>query len=207
MRAYLAIFVSLLCKLIFAQTVFAQAIVESYETSALGVTVYPEDLAMVTEVRTVDVPQGMSTIEFHGVTDRIVPETAVLQSFEGLRLEGNFNSDLISKASLLQAAIGEIVNIRRINPGTGQLELIEAELISASNLSNNIQGAVFETDEGVESLQCSGLAEAILFSDLPDKLNPIPMLSMKIRAEQAGPKEITLTYPVSYTHLTLPTKA
>jgi len=42
--------------------------------------------------------------------------------------------------------------------------------------------------------RCSGLAEAILFSNLPDKLNPIPMLSMTIRAEEAGPKEITLTY-------------
>jgi len=194
MRACLIILAGLLCQLIFAQRVYAQTIVESHETSALGVTVYPEDLAMVTEVRTVDVPAGMSTIEFHGVTDRIVPETAVLQSFEGLRLEGNFNSDLISKASLLQAAIGETVLIRRTHPGTGQLELIEAELISASNLNNNIQGAVFKSDEGVESLQCSGLAEAILFSNLPEKLNPIPMLSMTISAEQAGPKEITLTY-------------
>ena len=194
MRACLAIFVSLLCQLGFAQVVFAQAIVESYETSALGVTVYPENLAMVTELRRVDVPQGISTIEFHGVTDQIVPETAVLQSFEGLRLEGNFNSDLISKASLLRAAIGETVKIRRTHPGTGQLELIDAELISASKLKNQIQGVVFKTDEGVESLQCSGLAEAILFSNLPDKLNPIPMLSMKISAEEAGPKEITLTY-------------
>jgi len=171
MRICLTIFVSLMCQLCFAHTLFAQTIVEhpvieSHETSGLGLTVYPEDLAMVTEVRTVDVPQGISTIQFHGVTNQIIPESAVLQSFKGLRLEGNFNSDLISKATLLESAVGEQLEIRRINPGTGEAEIIEAELISASNLNNNFQGAVFKTDKGVEAFQCSGLAEVKSYSDV-----------------------------------------
>ncbi len=189
-----AILLSVWCSLILAHPASAQTVVESRETSALGLTIYPNNLAMVTEVRRVDVPKGISEIRFHGVTDMIVTETAVLQSFEGLRLEGNFNSDLISRAALLKSAVGETMTLRRLNPVTGEFDLHDAELVSAANIGQNIQGAVFKTDEGVEALQCSGLGEALIFSTLPDKLNPIPMLSMTVNAAEAGPKDITLTY-------------
>ena len=189
-----AILLSVWCSLILAHPAAAQTVVDSRETSALGLTIYPNNLAMVTEIRTVVVPKGISEIRFHGVTDMIVPETAVLQSFEGLRLEGNFNSDLISRAALLKSAVGETITLRRLNPVTGEFDLHDAELVSAANIGQNIQGAVFKTDEGVEALQCSGLGESLIFSKLPDKLNPIPMLSMTVNAAEAGPKDITLTY-------------
>ena len=200
MRICLVIFGCFWGQLAHAQSMLSSetAIVESYEASQLAVTVYPDNLAMVTEVRTIDVPAGVSEIQFHGVSDMIVPETTVLQAFEGLRLEGNFNSDLITKASLLKKSVGQTLTIRRMNSVTGQFELVDAELVSAAPSdqggSGGIQGVVFKTEEGLESLYCSGLAEAVLFSNIPDGLNPIPVLSMKVSSETSGPKEITLTY-------------
>ncbi len=170
------------------------SVVDSYKTTRLAVTVYPNDLAMVTEMRRIELPAGRSEIRFHDVTDMIIPETAVLQSFEGMRIEGNFNSDLISKGALLQKAVGEVLTIRRLNPVTGDFDVTEAELVSASAPGNNIQGAVFKTDAGVEALQCSGLAESVLFSNIPDGLNPVPVLSVTVSAQEAGSKDITLTY-------------
>ena len=193
MRALTVILAALLAPLAHGH-ILPGNVVDSRDVSRLAVTVYPDDLAMVTEVRRIDVPAGQSEIRFHGVTDMIIPETAVLQSFEGLRLEGNFNSDLISKGALLQKAVGQTLTIRRLTPGTGRFELSEGELISAADMGNGIQGAVFKTDAGIEALQCSGLSEAVLFNDLPDSLNPVPVLSMTVSAKEPGPKDITLTY-------------
>jgi len=193
MRVLFAILCCMWAQLTYAQPATG-SVVESYETTRLGLTIYPNDLAMVTEVRKVDIPTGISEVRFHGVSDMILPETAILQSFDGLRLEGNFNSDLISRATLLQKAVGQILTIRRMNPATGRLEFIDAELVSAAPSQYGIQGAVFKTKDGLESLQCSGLAESVLFSKIPENLNPIPVLSMLVSAEDAGEKEITLVY-------------
>ncbi len=204
MRIYLVIFCCFWGQLASAQLTGTQfsneqsasspAIIESHDTARLAVTVYPNDLAMVTEVRTLDVPVGVSEIRFHGVSDMILPETAILQSFEGLRLEGNFNSDLISRNALLQKAVGSIIQIRRIDPDTGKSILIDAELISATSDMRGAEDAVFKTEAGLEALYCSGLSESILFSKIPDELNPVPMLSMLVDSKEAGTKEITLSY-------------
>jgi len=44
-------------------------------------TIYPDNLAMVTEVRRVTLPKGPATIRFLGVSDQIIPQSAVLQEF------------------------------------------------------------------------------------------------------------------------------
>jgi len=204
MRSLFVIFVSCLCLLAAAQSVWAQTvlehdipehhIIESHEVRQVALTVYPDNLAMVTEVRNVNVPKGLSEIRFHGVTDMIVPETAILQSFEGLRLEGNFNSDLMSRNALLQKAVGGKITIRRFNDATGESKIIEAELISATPDILGGEEAVFKTDDGLEALFCSGLGESVLFSNIQDGLNPVPMLSMLVKSEEAGTKEIILTY-------------
>lgn len=177
----------------FAQS-YEKEVIDSYNISSLGLTVYPQDLAMVTETRSIDVTAGISEIRFHGVTDMILPETAVLQSFEGLRIEGNFSSDVISKNTLLQKAVGSKINIRRVDNKTGLVKLIEAELISATAGILGVEEAVFKTEQGLEALYCSGLSEAVLFSKIPEGLNSVPMLSMVVNAKEAGPKDITLTY-------------
>jgi len=61
-------------------------------------------------------------------------------------------------------------------------------------VNNVIQGAVLETPDGVEALECAGLAEAVIFSDLPKELNPKPILSMNVEAETASESEVTLSY-------------
>ena len=174
--------------------------VDSKDISATGLTIYPDDLGFVRETRTIDLPAGVVDLRFFGVSDMIIPQSAVLESFEGLRLEGNFDSDLITPAKLLERSIGETVTIRRVNPVTGEAELVSAELVSAApslNVNGRSSGgvnAVFSTIEGVEGYQCSGLAESLVLSNLPDDLHSVPVLSTRVVAETAGPKEITLTY-------------
>ncbi len=187
-------FIAAISLVLFAAYAVANEVVDSPEADKTYLTIYPQNLAMISEVRRVNVPAGKSTIRFLGVSDEIIAQTAVLQSFEGLSLESNFDSDLITKGALLNKATGKDITIRRINPGNGDVELITGRIVSASNINNVIQGAILETSDGIEALECSGLGEAVLFSGMPTALNPAPVLSMEVQAEQAGEKEITLSY-------------
>ena len=167
---------------------------DSKDIAATGLTIYPDNLGFVRETRTIDVPEGIVDLRFFGVSDMIIPQSAVLESFEGLRLEGNFDSDLISPAKLLERSVGETVTIRRVNPVTGTADLVSAKLVSAAPDNKGQTSAIFSTGDGVEGYQCSGLAEALILSDLPDDLHSVPVLSTRVVSETAGPKEITLTY-------------
>ena len=169
-------------------------VVESHAVTSTGLTIYPDDLGFIRETRTVDLPAGLVDIQFFGVSDQIIPETALLESFEGLRLERNFDSDLISPGKLLARSVGQFVTIRRLNPVTGTADLVRAKLISAAPTVNNEVNATFSTPEGVEAFQCSGLSEALILNNLPDDLNAIPVLSTRVRVTDPGPKEITLVY-------------
>ena len=198
-----AAFLTALC-LLAASAVSAQDInpagfegvqsVDSKDISSTGLTIYPDNLGFVRETRTIDVPAGVVDLRFFDVSDMIIPQSAVLESFEGLRLEGNFDSDLISPAKLINRSVGETVTIRRLNPVTGASKLVSAELVSAAPDASGYTSAVFSTVDGVEGYQCSGLAEALILSNLPDDLHSVPVLSTRVVSETAGPKEITLTY-------------
>lgn len=168
--------------------------VDSKDISSTGLTIYPDNLGFVRETRTIDMPAGVVDLRFFGVSDMIIPESAVLENFEGLRLEGNFDSDLISPAKLIERSVGQTLTIRRVNPSTGVTDLIRAELVSAAPNTSSSVSAVFSTAEGVEGYQCSGLAESLILSNLPDGLHSVPVLSTRIVTKTAGPKDITLTY-------------
>ena len=168
--------------------------IDSKDILSTGLTIYPDNLGFVRETRTIDVPAGVVDLRFFGVSDMIIPQSAVLESFEGLRLEGNFDSDLISPAKLINRSVGERVTIRRVNPVTGASKIVRAELVSAAPDKSGNTSAIFSTTEGVEGYQCSGLAEALILSNLPDDLHSVPVLSTRVVSETAGPKEITLTY-------------
>ena len=183
----------------------AQTVVDSPEAAQTSLTIYPDNLAMVTEVRRVTLPKGPATIRFLGVSDQIIPQSAVLQEFEGLNLERNFDTDVISKGSLMEKAVGETITIRRVNPAKGNVTEVAAKLLAAplQNIparnrrwarQQMVQGAVFEVDGRVEALECSGLAEAILYNQLPEGLNPSPVLSLIVESEKAGQTELTISY-------------
>ena len=168
--------------------------VDSKDITSTTLTIYPDNLGLVRETRTIDVPAGVVDIRFFGVSDMIIPQSAVLEEFEGLRLERNFDSDLISPAKLLDQSVGKMLTIRRLNPVTGVSDLVRAELISAAPEANGTMSAVFSTADGVEGYQCSGLPESIILSTLPEGLHSVPVLSTRVTAKTAGPKNITLSY-------------
>ncbi len=194
-----------ICLWALAFSAAAQTVVDSEGAEQTSLTIYPDNLAMVTEIRKVTLPKGPATIRFLGVSDQIIPQSAILQEFEGLNLERNFDTDVITRGSLMEKAVGEPITIRRVNPATGAVTDVSATLLAApqQNIPANrlrwarqqmIEGAVFEIGGKVEALECSGLAEAVLYNQLPKGLNPSPVLSLIVESDIAGERELTISY-------------
>ena len=157
------------------------------------VTIYPDNLALITEVRKVNVPAGKSVIAFEGVSDLIIPQSMILREFTGLTLERNFDYDLLSKTTLFENAVGNIVTLTRFDKASGAVVNQQAEIISARRDT----GVVMRVDGQIEALSCSGLTERVSFGAAEDGLTAKPVMSVQVSAETAGEQEVVISYLTS----------
>lgn len=156
--------------------------------TAVSVTIYRDDLALITETRVVDLPGGPAKIVFDGVLDRIIPQSAIVRGFEGAEQERNFDFDGLNGRSLLLRSIGETVTVRRTTPGSGANVEREATIQAAGD------GVALRFADHWEALGCSGTPEQIIFSRIPDGLRARPALSATLGATPGGRREVTLSY-------------
>lgn len=177
--------------LAFASPALAQEVPREVHASApkaVSVTIYRDDLALITETRDVDLPGGPAHIVFDGVLDRIIPQSAIVRGFTGAETERNFDFDGLNGRSLLLRSIGEQVTIRRTTPGSGAVVEETATIQAAGD------GVSLRFADRYEALGCSGVPEQIIFPRIPDGLRARPALSTTIEATPAGRREVTLSY-------------
>lgn len=189
---------------VFAVPAVAQTIVSSPGPEAVSVTVYrapdrgpddaidrnfPQGYALITETRTVTIPAGATTIRFEGVASGIFAESAIVTGLPDGAREKNLDADLLSPRSLFDRALGRRVMLRRTDRATGKI--VEEQAVIRSSKGG---GQVLTTAAGVEAVQCSGLAEAIVYDALPAGLTPNPTLSIAVDSPTAATATITLSY-------------
>lgn len=177
----------------------AQQVVVSPAPETVAVTVYrdpqrgPEDeinqgwaggYALVTETRTVDLPAGASEIRFEGVAGTIMPASVIVRGLPAMPDEKNYDARLLSAGSLIEAALGRQVHIRRTHRATGKVTEEEAIIRSGPN------GIVLQTAAGFEALKCTGLSETLVYQEVPPGLSARPTLS--IRSGSPNPTRATL---------------
>ncbi|TGX55211.1 hypothetical protein E5A73_07265 [Sphingomonas gei] len=182
----------------------AQALVESDRIDAVSVTLYrdpgrgagaipaggwPGGYALVTETRTIRVPAGKSVIRFVGVSEGMMPETAIVTGLPQQVGEKNRDARLLSPAALIDAYLKRRVTIRRTNRATGKVT--EGEAIIQSGPGG---GVLLTTESGVEALGCSGLPEALRYPGVPADLSAKPTLS--VTTDSAA--DATVTVQLSY---------
>jgi hypothetical protein len=155
---------------------------------AVFVTIYRDDLALITETRTVDLPAGRVKIAFEGVLDSVIAPSAVIRGFEGLEAERNFDFDGLSPRSLLAKSIGERVTLVRTNPATGG-EVREDATVQAAG-----DGVALAFKDRFEALGCSGLPERLVFEKTPAGLRAKPTLSTTLTAAPPGRATLSLSY-------------
>ncbi|HYI39649.1 MAG TPA: DUF4139 domain-containing protein [Allosphingosinicella sp.] len=154
----------------------------------LGVTIYQSDLALVQDVRQIDLPAGSSRQEFPDVSASIRPETVTLNG-EGFGIaEQNFDFDLLSPTALMQKAVGQTVTLLRTNPATGAETRERATVLAVNG------GVVLRIGDRIEVLRDDGLPVRVIFDDIPANLRARPTLSVTLETARAGRRPLTLSY-------------
>ena len=154
----------------------------------LSVTIYADDLALVTDHRDIDVKGGRQRIEFQDVSAQIRPETVSLTAADIGIVEQNFDFDLLTPAKLMEKAVGREITIVRVNPATGAETREQAEVLATNG------GVVLKIGQRIEVLRDDGLPVRVIFDKVPDNLRARPTLSVTITGGHAGTRPATLSY-------------
>ena len=179
-----------------------QAIVTSPAPDRVAVTVYRDPnrgvqdinlgwlngIAMISETRRVRIPAGESELRFEGVTGGIVPQTAIVTGLGDAVLEKNRDARLLSPGALLDAYLAQRVQLRRTSKATGAVREQEAVIRATAN------GVVFQTEEGIEALRCTGIPETLIAPSVPADLSAKPTLSVRVRSPEPIETDVNLAY-------------
>jgi hypothetical protein len=165
-----------------------ETVVTSPGVDSVAVTIYRDDLALVTETRTVDLPAGPVTLVVEGVVETLLPQSAIVTDAARPLAESNFDFDRLTPRSLLERSIGETVALTRTNPATGVVTRTSATIVAVG------EGVVLQTAGGNEALFCSGLPERLELARLPDELLGKPRLSVRLAAGEPGLRTVKVSY-------------
>ena len=154
----------------------------------VAVTIYNNDLALIQDVRTLDIAAGRSRIEFPDVSSRIRPETVSFAAAGAAIAEQNFDFDLLSPGSLMQKAIGQTITLVRTNPATG------AETRERATVLSTAGGVVVRIGDHIEVLRDDGLPVRAIFDRVPPNLRARPTLSVTVQSNRAGSRPASIRY-------------
>ena len=158
------------------------------DQTAIAVTIYNENLALVRDQRKVVLEPGEQDLAIRDVSARIRPETALVTSLDqavGWRLlEQNFDYDLLTPDSLLNKYVGQQVEAVSINSATGN-ETVETAEVLATN-----DGVVLKFSDRIET----NFPGRLIFNQVPDNLRDRPTLVLKVENSLATPQNIQLSY-------------
>jgi hypothetical protein len=167
------------------------ALAQSAPQSAQGdvaVTIYNNNLALVQDVRQINLPAGTTRQEFPDVSASIRPETVTLTGDGFGIVEQNFDYDLLSPGSLMQKAVGQTVTLLRTNPATGAETRERAKVLAVNG------GVVIQVGDRIEVLRDDNLPVRVIFDSIPPNLRARPTLSVTVDSSRAGTRPLTLSY-------------
>ena len=157
------------------------------ERTAIAVTIYNDDLALVRERRQLELPTGLNRLALREVAALMKPETALLQAVSGPPLtviEQNFDFDLLTPQKLLDKYVGRRVTVIRPHP-----TLDSEKRESATVLATGNGGTVLRFADRIET----GVPGRLAFGEVPANLRERPTLSVLLGGA-GGQQEIELTY-------------
>lgn len=168
----------------FPVAAFAQSVQSAQGDVSL--TIYNNDLALVQDVRQMNLPQGRTRQEFPDVSAAIRPETVTLNAGGTGIVEQNFDYDLLTPGKLMDKAVGQTVTLVRTNPATG------AETRESATILANNDGTIVRVGDRIEVLNTYG--SRVIFPSLPAGLRARPTLSVTLDTSTAGTRPVSLSY-------------
>ncbi len=163
-------------------------VAQAAEKPGLSVTIYNANLALVDDVRRIDIAKGRQRLELKDVSAAIRPETVTLTG-EGLSIvEQNFDFDLLTPQKMMEKAVGQQVQIVRVNPGNGAQTTETATVLSAN------EGVILKIGDRIEVLRDDGVPTRVIFGGVPINLRASPTLSVTVDSARAGERLVDLSY-------------
>lgn len=157
----------------------------------LELTIYADGRTLVDDLRQVNYTGGIQSIALPGVSSAILPQSVTIRSDDIEILEQNFDFDLLTPAKLMEKAVGQFVDLVRINPATGAEHKRRAKVLSVNN------GTVIEVDGKIEVLRADQVPTRVIFPKVPENLRAEPTLSLKLDTNRPGTRSLGLSYLTS----------
>jgi hypothetical protein len=170
-----------------APVAFAETPIGADKQTAVAVTIYNNDLALVRDSRTVTLSAGENELAFIEVSAGIRPETALLTG-RGTQLdiiEQNFDFDLLTPQKLLEKSVGQTIRVVRTNPETGADTTEDATVLSVAEGQ-----VVLKIGDRIEVTPPGRL----VYSAVPANLRDRPTLVVKLDSKQVGDVPVDLSY-------------
>lgn len=156
--------------------------------SQVSLTIYNSNIALVKDVREIEIGGGNQELRFMDVASEIMPTTVHVKSLtdaQGLKvLEQNYEYDLISPEKLLEKYIGKEVRILDKNYYTGQEQLVTATLLSTNG------SPVYQVGDEIHV----GIPGRVILPQLPENLLSKPTLVWLLRGGKAAKHTVEASY-------------
>lgn len=154
--------------------------------TGMELTVYNDDLALVKELRSIELQRGAQEYTYTGVPGRILPETVHFRSLRDpdgtVVLEQNYRYDLLDRTSLLERYRGQEVRAMV----DGQWKTVR--LLAAGNPSNDEPlGRILDVGGEIH-------IEGFILPELPEGLLLEPSLVWLLDADKGGQHDVELSY-------------
>ncbi len=182
---------SLIASLLFVVPVAASAAAQTTkpeDQTAVALTVYQQNLALIRETRRIALPSGRSRLAVIGVPTALLPETVLVNGATAgrLRVIGQvYESALLSPEALLRAAVGGTVLVVTTNREDGTETFSSAEVLRAQG-----REALLRLDGRIRSLDVRRIA----FESAPPNLRARPTLVLDLESTVAGAETLMLSY-------------
>ncbi len=173
-----------------ATTATSQSLPDPDETAQgdVAVTIYNNNLALVQDVRQINIERGRSRVEFPDVSATIQPQTLSFFAPNTSIIEQNFDFDLLTPAKMMEKAIGQTVTLLRTNPATGRETRERAKVLSTAG------GVVVQIGDRIEVLRDDGLPVRVIFDRVPPNLRARPTLSVNLNSTRGGTRPVSIRY-------------
>ncbi len=157
--------------------------------SSVNVTIYNDGLALVRELRDVELPAGESVLHWADVAAQMRPETVHVgdsgDSSTFRVLEQNYKYDVLNPSRLMELYLDRQLTLVTLNPATGAEQREQATLLSTQEYNY-----VYRTDEGITF----GHPGRVVLPEVPANFVARPTLEWLLEANQAGRRTVETSY-------------
>lgn len=157
--------------------------------AATELTIYNNDLALVKDARSIDLPKGRSSYAWDGVAQTIDPSSASFESPVAWSLEQSYRYDLVSRGVLLSKYLGK------------EIEIVQENVAQdGRTVSGTLKGRILSIEgERVTAFESGGRIlldppGRVVLPSLPEGLLVKPTLVLDLESPKAGSTSAELRY-------------